>query len=134
MFVLAFIRRSRRILWPSLSEDLSYFMEVLYSHWSKVNCDQSCACSYFYDLHYAMLIYLLILVIGLTALCTIQLLKSDSMYQIALDLFAYFSLVYNMNKLMDVLFEWNITMQSLKEANQYSAVTNESFTHELISV
>lgn len=61
-------------------------------------------------------------VIGLAGLCSMQLMTSGSMYQITQDLFAYFTLVYNMNKLLDVLFEWSITMESLQEANQYAAV------------
>lgn len=62
------------------------------------------------------------LVIGLIILCTIQLIKSASMYEITLDLFAYLSLVYNLNRLLEILFEWDVTMQCIREANQYSTV------------
>lgn len=70
-------------------------------------------------------------VIFLMFLCMIYLLITTSIYRFAIGIFAYLSFGYNLNKLLLVLFERDVTMDTLREANNFSKVMNHIYGYQM---
>lgn len=70
-----------------------------------------------------LLLFFILLVFFLFVFCMIYLLLSTtSIYRFAIGIFAFLSFGYNLNKLLSTMFERDIIVDNLRDANNFSKV------------